>query len=69
MSREQEAGFKRQWGWPIILAGLTLFGLLSALLGEGGIWWWMSWIALSVPLLVIARHWPLSRFFRDRRVS
>jgi len=31
-----------------------LFGLLSALLGEGGVWWGLSWIALSLPLVVIA---------------
>ena len=31
------------WRWPLVLAGLTLFGLLSALLGEGGVWWVLSW--------------------------
>jgi hypothetical protein len=41
------------WRWPLVLAGLTLFGLLSALLGEGGVWWVLSWIALAVPLLTI----------------
>jgi hypothetical protein len=41
------------WRWPLVLAGLTLFGLLSALLGEGGVWWVLSWIALAVPLLAI----------------
>ena len=41
------------WRWPLVLAGLTLFGLLSALLGEGGLWWVLSWIALALPLLVI----------------
>jgi hypothetical protein len=48
--------FRRQWGWPIGLALLTLFGLLCALLGEGGLWWWVSWAALAIPLLVLARH-------------
>jgi hypothetical protein len=48
--------FAAQWGWPIGLAVLTLFGLLSALIGDGGIWWWLSWAALAVPLLVIAHH-------------
>jgi len=43
----------RVWRWPITLAALTLFGLLSALLGEGGVWWALSWTALAVPLLVI----------------
>jgi low affinity Fe/Cu permease len=41
------------WRWPIMLAALTLFGLLSALLGQGGIWWLLSWIALAVPLITI----------------
>jgi dolichyl-phosphate-mannose--protein O-mannosyl transferase len=40
------------WRWPLLLAGLTLFGLLSALLGEGGMWWVLSWIALATPLVV-----------------
>jgi hypothetical protein len=40
------------WRWPLVLAGLTLFGLLSALLGEGGVWWALSWIALAAPLIV-----------------
>jgi len=42
------------WRWPLILAGLTLFGLLSALLGQHGLWFWLSWLALSLPLAVIA---------------
>ena len=41
------------WRWPLALAALTLFGLLSALLGEGGVWWALSWIALAMPLLTI----------------
>lgn len=44
-------GFRRVWSMPLLLATLTLFGLLAALLGEG--WWWpLSWIALGSPLLV-----------------
>jgi hypothetical protein len=46
-------GHSAVWRWPLVLAGLTLFGLLSALLGEGGLWWVLSWIALAVPLLTI----------------
>jgi hypothetical protein len=37
----------------LLLAVLTLFGLLSALLGEGGLWWGLSWAALASPLLAI----------------
>lgn len=42
------------WRWPTLLAALTVAGLLSALLGEGGAFWLVSWIALSIPLLAIA---------------
>jgi hypothetical protein len=37
------------------------FGLLSALLGQGGIWWVLSWVAMAVPLLVIAAAWQKRR--------
>lgn len=40
------------WPWPIALGLLTTFGLLSALLGQHGIWLALSWVALSVPLIV-----------------
>ncbi len=65
MSRRPST-FWRQWRWPIMIAVLTAFGLLSALLGEGGVWWWLSWAALSVPLVVIARYWPLRRLFERK---
>ncbi len=42
--------------WPVVLAALSLFGLLSALLGQGGIWWLLSWIALGIPLFAIFFH-------------
>lgn len=41
------------WKWPILIGVLTVFGLLSALLGQFGLWVWLAWIALSVPLFVI----------------
>lgn len=40
------------WPWPIALGLLTAFGLLSALLGQHGIWLALSWGALSIPLIV-----------------
>ncbi|UGV25088.1 hypothetical protein E0H22_05015 [Rhodopseudomonas boonkerdii] len=43
----------RIWQWPLVLAALTCLGLASALLGEGGVWWGLSWIALAIPLVVI----------------
>ncbi len=44
------------WRWPLALAALTVFGLLCALLGQGGIWWLLSWIALALPLIVICYY-------------
>jgi hypothetical protein len=37
------------WTIPALLALVTLFGLLAALIGEGGIWWALSWAALAFP--------------------
>jgi hypothetical protein len=31
-----------------------VFGLLSALLGQGGVWWVLSWTSLAISLMVIA---------------
>jgi hypothetical protein len=45
----------RTYGVPVVLAALTLFGLLAALLGEGP-WHVLSWLALSIPLVSIAWH-------------
>jgi hypothetical protein len=57
--RGSSHSFSRIWRWPVVLAGLTLFGLLSALLGQSGVWWGLSWIALTIPLVVIAAWtWP-----------
>ncbi len=50
------------WTIPLSLAALTIFGLLAALLGQHGVWWVLSWIALAIPLLVIVRC-----LLRDRR--
>jgi len=52
----------RPWRWPLGLAIVTLFGLLSALLGQGGAWWVLSWAALSTPLLTIV--WCVMREMR-----
>ena len=42
------------WCWPLLMAALTVVGLASALLGEGGAWWGLSWVALAIPLVVMA---------------
>lgn len=53
MSRERRRGAMLTWRWPGLMAVLICFGLASAPLGEGGVWWALSWIALAIPLLVI----------------
>lgn len=52
--------FTHIWAWPIMLALLTVFGLLSALLGTG-IWHWLSWAVLSVPLILIGYYWQIKK--------
>lgn len=42
------------WRWPTLLAALSIFGLLSALLGQTGVWLPLSWGALAIPLVVAA---------------
>jgi hypothetical protein len=42
------------WRWPALLAALSIFGLLSALLGQTGVWLLVSWVALAAPLAVAA---------------
>ncbi|MBR0843061.1 hypothetical protein JQ607_22890 [Bradyrhizobium liaoningense] len=42
------------WRWPALLAVLSIVGLLSALLGQTGLWLPLSWIALAAPLAVAA---------------
>ena len=42
------------WRWPALLAVLSVFGLLAALIGQTGIWLPLSWIALTIPLVVAA---------------
>jgi uncharacterized protein YqfA (UPF0365 family) len=42
--------FLRLWGAPIVLAVLTIIGLISALVGDG-VWDYLSAVALGVPVL------------------
>lgn len=47
--------FYHVWKFPLLLAALTLFGLLSALTGTG-IWHILSWITLVVPVAACIRY-------------
>lgn len=48
--------FLKIWGIPIILAFVSLFGLIAALLGDG-IWDILGWLALSIPLFLIIKNY------------
>lgn len=61
MSRRQRSSLPAVWGWPLSLAIVTLLGLVSALIGGAGIWLWLSWMSLALPLLVIATRFRNSR--------
>ncbi len=55
--------FRKVYGAAMILTAITLYGLLSALFGDG-VWDELSWVALAIPLVVIA--WKYSRATRRR---
>jgi len=50
--------FCKVWLTPLILAVLSLIGLLSALTGDG-VWDLLSWMTLGIPVVVMV--WFLSR--------
>ncbi len=43
------------WKFPVLLGILSLGGLISALVGDF-LWDGLSWIALSIPLVVIGKY-------------
>jgi hypothetical protein len=55
--------FRRVFGMPLLIAAISAIGLVSALLGDG-VWNLVSWLALGLPLAVIA--WHLLRTAPDR---
>lgn len=60
MSAEKSIRFRKVWGAPIFLGALTTFGLLAALLGVG-IWHWLAWGALTVPVAAGLGFWAAPR--------
>lgn len=50
------------WLMPIVLFVLSIFGLLSALLGDD-VWDVLSWLTLGIPLVIIA--WSLLKLARQ----
>jgi hypothetical protein len=49
-----KSDFWHVWTIPLLLTGLSLIGLLAALIGDKG-WDVLSWISLGIPLVVIVR--------------
>lgn len=54
----QDIPIRKIYGPPAGVASMTLCGLISALLGDG-VWDVVSWIVLTVPLLLIL--WKCSK--------
>lgn len=42
--------------WPLLLAVLSLFGLISALVGDD-LYNLLSWVSLGIPLLLLGVVW------------
>lgn len=57
MSRPVTFGLRAIFAIPAALFVLSLFGLIAALLGDGG-WDWMGWLGLLAP--VAATGWALA---------
>lgn len=51
---KQVLSYRQVYGPATLLAGITIAGLLSALLGDG-VWNALSWIMLTIPLGIIVR--------------
>jgi len=71
-SSEPALSLRRIFGVPLLLAIVTVIGLVSALL-EDGIWDALSWVALALPMLVAAwaiwfrRGWTVVQVDRHAR--
>jgi len=48
--------FIKTWGMPLLLAAFLLYGLISALTGDGA-WDILAWVFLSIPVAVIIRYY------------
>lgn len=44
------------WGWPLFMALTSVVGLVTALVGDG-VWNFLSWLLLFLPLSAIAIAW------------
>ncbi len=48
-ARARHQTVRQIFAWPVVVAVLSVVGLLSALLGDG-IWDGVSWVVLAVPV-------------------
>lgn len=42
---------KRIWLWPVVIAALSVIGLVAGLVSEGA-GDWLSWLALAAPVAI-----------------
>ncbi|WP_142687986.1 hypothetical protein [Chitinophaga polysaccharea] len=52
--------FMKLWGKPLLIALLSLAGLIAALVGDGA-WDAFSWVALALPVIIIIRRYYFPR--------
>ena len=45
--------FMQVWGWPLVIAIVSLAGLLAGLVGDGA-WDWLAAACLSLPVVLSA---------------
>lgn len=48
--------FLRLWGMPLLIALLSLAGLIAALVGDS-YWDVFSWLALGIPIVIVIRYY------------
>lgn len=53
---QQMNSFSRLWSRPLLLALLSLSGLMAALIGDG-VWDVFSWAALGIPVALMIKYW------------
>ena len=55
---------KGTWRMPLLLGALSLGGLAAGIFGDG-IWDWLCWLGLGIPVAVVTRHvwlqWRVAR--------
>ena len=64
MNKKTNSRFWHVWTTPLLLALVSLFGLISALVGDDFLDF-LSWITLAIPLAVIT--WFVLIAFRKKR--